>query len=165
MEQSDKAEFSKAFLALGELYNREITPSLLGMYFEDLADYSIGAILSALRGHRRDPARGQYFPKPSDIIEKLQGGAREQAQQAWPEVIRLAANSRAAKSQNPITEAVVAQMGGWLRIGKTDHGQFEWLQKEFVERYQTLSKRPELAEAELNRLRGPVSILRLTTDE
>lgn len=152
MIESDKKKLAKELLACGEVYGREVTSGLVETFFSILESYSIEIVARAFHQHMIDSERGRFFPKPADLIDKISGGSREQAVQSWAEVIRLSSNSRTAKSQNEVTEAVVAQMGGWRRMGQTDYAQFEWLQKEFVERYQALSKRPEQARDELARL-------------
>lgn len=166
MDNVDKTRFVQAFMAMAEIYNRELTSSLMTMYFEDLMDFSIDAVLEALRGHRRDPERGQFFPKPADLIDKLEGSSKEQALEAWPEVLRLASNSRCAVAADPISQQVVLDMGGWRRFGMVDAKELSWMQREFLERYSSTLRRggPELLRSpgkQPTRLGEPIPINRL----
>lgn len=136
MDKTAVTALAREMTTLAELYGREVSKPLFEMYVADLEAFDIRDILRAIRAHRQDPQRGQYFPKPADIIDKINGTVQESALVAWPEVLRLASNSRAAQSPDPITEQVVGEMGGWRRFGMSTTQELTWMQKEFIERYQ-----------------------------
>ncbi len=72
MQEFDKKRFAEALIAMGESYDREISQAFARMYFDDLKDYPINRVLEAFSEHRRDRDRGRFFPKVSDIIDKLE---------------------------------------------------------------------------------------------
>jgi hypothetical protein len=161
MEPSDKKQFAEALIATGELYDKDISVALAEIFFIDLKEYSINQVIDALGEHRKDPKRGQFFPKPADLIDKLTIDTHALALAAWPEVERLAANSAAAVSDDPVTEVVVSEMGGWSRFGKAQYREYPFLQREFIERYETYTTTPRLLEQaskSITRVNKPVRI-------
>lgn len=146
MKNSDKRAFAQALIATGEVYDKEITQAKADIYFIDMTEFTVEQVIQAMAAHRRDPDRGRFFPKPADLIAKIEGEVHGQALSAWPEVERLAANSSEAISQNPITEIVVREMGGWQRFGRAEYREYPFLQREFVERYETYRQTPKLLE-------------------
>ena len=156
MNSHDKKPFLDAMMAMGELYNRELSTTLESMYFDDLHEFDLQGVLESMRRHRLDGEAGRFFPKPSDIKAMIEGDNREKGMEAWPEVADLARNSRVAKSLDPITERVVQDMGGWKHFGMSDYKELVWMQKEFIDRYQSYSRRPD--KIAIGRTNGPVLI-------
>lgn len=138
MEQRDKPRFAEALAGMGEMYDKTVTTSLASMYFADLAEHSIDAVLGAMAAHRKDPDRGRFFPRVADVIHQINAArlnASEAAMLAWVEVPKLLQNSRAAKAADPITERVVSDLGGWVALGRKSPSELVWIAKEFAERY------------------------------
>jgi len=140
MVPEDKLAFATLLTGISELYGKDMSKSLMQIYFDMLSVHDIAAVRAAFQSHVRDPERGQYFPKPADIIDKINGTSREGAMAAWPEVLRLATNSRSARSEDPVTEQVVRDMGGWRRFGMSDAKELGWMQREFLERYASFTR-------------------------
>lgn len=148
MNTQDKRTFAEALIATGEVYGKEISAAMAEMFFLDLAEFAIGDVVSAMAEHRRDPHRGQFFPKPADLIAKLRIDPHEQALAVWPEVERLASNIELADGRcgDDVARIAVNQMGGWSRIGRATYRELPFLQKEFLERYESLTQTPKLLE-------------------
>lgn len=136
MQHEDKLAFATEMTGVSEIYGKDLSRALMQIYFDTLSEFDIGTVRAAIHAHVKDPERGQFFPKPADLIDKINGTTHEAALSAWPEVLRLAADSRRAESINVLTEQVVRDMGGWRRFGMADSKELGWLQKEFVERYE-----------------------------
>ena len=136
-------EFAKTLVAAGLIHNREIDSIVIDIYIESLKGYDIGGCTQALK---RLMSTSKFMPKPADIIEILEGDVHGKALSAWPEVMLLARNSAEARSANEITQSVVLDMGGWKRFGHAQYSEHPFLQREFVDRYETYSKTPTLLE-------------------
>ena len=150
---NNQQKFAEVLLAAGAVHNRTVDEFLVRVYLRALEPHDIGlcadVVAELIRSHK-------FFPKPADIIERLEGAAHSRALAAWPEVERLAGNYRNAKSDDVLTESVVAQMGGWQRFGMAESREWPFLQKEFVDRYETFSTTPGLLEvAERGLIAGP----------
>ena len=73
---SVKQTVARELLACGSVYNRAATKELVEIYAECLAGYSPEQVSQAFRRHISDPERGQFFPKPADLIAKLKAAPR-----------------------------------------------------------------------------------------
>lgn len=140
MDQRDKGRFAQALIAMGEMYDKDVSQALAAMYFDDLALHSVDQVLEAMTAHRKDPGRGRFFPKVADLVAKLQPSQADAALLAWTEVPALLRNSRAARSSNPLTEAVVRDLGGWIALGQKSAADLVWVEKEFARRYETYAE-------------------------
>lgn len=68
MTDSGKKDFALEMVALAEVLNKKLTPTLLHSYFEDLKEYELPDVLSAIRLARKELA---FFPKPVEIIGRI----------------------------------------------------------------------------------------------
>jgi hypothetical protein len=73
---SVKQAVARELLACGSIYNRAATKELVEIYADCLAAYSPEQITTAFRSHIADPDRGQFFPKPADLIAQLKAVPR-----------------------------------------------------------------------------------------
>lgn len=140
---NDNQKFAEVLLAAGLVFNKDVGEALVKIYLKALEPHSPVECAAALE---RLIKTSKFMPKPGDILELLEGDTHGQALAAWPEVERLATNSAEAMSQNPVTETVVREMGGWVRFGKAEYREYPFLQREFLERYQTYQQTPKLLE-------------------
>lgn len=154
METNDKRVFAEALIGMGEVYDRKITPALASVYFDDLAEFDLQEVLSAFTAHRKDPERGRFFPKVADLIDKLAGTNAQIAAVAWSELLPRLRDSRRAMSEDPITERVVQDLGGWVILGSTPTDKLVWVEKEFIKRYEIYAmRRTDLKQIERSGLR------------
>lgn len=165
METNDRQQFAEALVATGEVYGRKVSSSLAEIYFADLSGYSIDQVLGALTAHRKDATRGQYFPKPADLIHQLERitghDAEADAALAWETTLKLGSNYRRAEHADPLAEQAVRLIGGWERIGMSTDRDRPFLRKEFIEKYVNQSEREV---TQVNALALESSATRLGTD-
>ena len=86
MTQDDFDDFDKA-LAAAWAFHKDLTPQQMSMAFTVLQPYPLAAVLAGLTAHARDPERGQYGPKPADVIFQIERHSpalsRPSADEAW----------------------------------------------------------------------------------
>jgi hypothetical protein len=138
-----KQEFVSKLMAAGVIFNREIDRVVSDVYIEALKGRDMAECAQALG---RLITTSKFMPKPADILEALEGDTHAQALVAWPEVERLARDSSNAASSDPITQAVIQEMGGWKRFGQAKYAEYPFLQREFLDRYKTFKTSPQLLE-------------------
>jgi hypothetical protein len=136
-------KFSEVLMAAGLVFNKEISETLVRVYLKALQPHSPASCTQALE---RLITTSKFMPRPADIIEALEGDTHAQALVAWPEVERLARDSSNAASSDPITQAVIQEMGGWKRFGQAKYAEYPFLQREFLDRYKTFKTSPQLLE-------------------
>ncbi len=55
MEPTDKRVFAQTLVGMGEVYDRTISPAAAEIYFQDLKEYPLQAVLQAFAAHRKRP--------------------------------------------------------------------------------------------------------------
>ena len=134
----------------------EMTISGFWMALEDMPIEAVEA------GAKMVARTSSGFPRPVDV--RRASGERspaEVAAGAWEIVRELAKNSAVAKHPDPLAEAAVRKLGGWLRIGLTDIDQLVWVRKEFLELYQdsATGEPARIASSDPTALGGPQKAL------
>lgn len=132
MRAEDRKRFAEIMTFMGEVYDKTFTAERLRAWFDLLQDHAIEDIELAARDHMR---ASRFMPTPAELIDRMQPNTEQTAALAWVEVPRLLRNSRAARSEDPITERVVRDLGGWIALGQKTAAELVWVEKEFVNRY------------------------------
>ncbi|RUM90721.1 MAG: hypothetical protein DSZ27_08505 [Thiomicrospira sp.] len=74
MQKTDVKAFSELLTRVGKLYKRSVDTDIIGMYFRSLSSLSFEEVEKAIDSHMADTDKGQYFPKPADIMRNAQRG-------------------------------------------------------------------------------------------
>jgi hypothetical protein len=94
-----------------------------------------------------NPDSGQWCPKPADVVKMLQGSTKDSANSAWSSVdyaIRTRGDQYSVVFDDPLIHRVVEDMGGWIKLCRTDSEQYPFTQNEFVNRYRGYKMRGEV---------------------
>ncbi|HHH31520.1 MAG TPA: hypothetical protein ENK57_24670 [Polyangiaceae bacterium] len=84
MRESDFEAFCELWVAAHETYGKVPTPAALRIAFAALEPYSLEQVSHALTAHLRNPERGQYPPKPADVIAAISAeDGHLPAEEAW----------------------------------------------------------------------------------
>ena len=127
--------FAEAMAVLAAAFDRELTEPLLRVYWLDLQAFEITEIEAAMTHLRRS---SKWFPKIAEIRELLLPKALTTEQLAiskWDSVVLAIRDSRNAHSDDLVSDRVVADLGGYIELGRKSAGELVWVQKEFVRRY------------------------------
>lgn len=74
MKARDKEAFLQTLTAISELYGKSLSSAGLQIWWSALENYSLAQVQQALSAHARDPDRGQFMPKPADVVRQIDGG-------------------------------------------------------------------------------------------
>lgn len=143
MHQSDKPKFAQAMTVLGEIYSKEISTVMIGVYFSALEKYPVEEVTAAIQAHTRDTENGQWFPKPADLIRHLEGSSEGNALQAWAKVVKAIGSVGRYNSvafDDPAMHKVIDEMGGWSKMCSTDFEEMPFKANEFTKRYRALAR-------------------------
>src|SRR5260363_116053 len=99
MSENDFDVFAVLLDAAYALYGKALPAEAKAAYFESLKDWPMETVRAALNAHVRDAQRGQFAPKPADLIAQWEGSTA---------AIRWA---RAWRSRTPTS-------GWWKRRGR-----------------------------------------------
>ena len=144
MNEIDKRAFSETLMGIGELYGREVSPSLAGIYFESLKQFDVATVRSAITAHINNPDGGQFFPKPADIVKMIGGSNGDKAMQAWSKVdraVRQVGTYESVVFDDPVIHRVIQDMGGWVLFGTKNDDEWPFVAREFTTRYQGYAMR------------------------
>ena len=98
MNSTDKTAFAALIAKTWRFYGRSATGEEVADWYELLEGFPMDAIATAFKRHLTDPERGQYLPKPADIIRRLPTPAGEDdhsaPDEAWGLLVRLIRDER-----------------------------------------------------------------------
>ena len=134
----DKKKFREIMAALAEVFDKEISETLLAVYWQVLEPYqddeALKALNSCLKGCK-------FFPKPADILEFLQGKVDDRAVQAWEQVdktMREHGNYVSVDFGDSKIHRVIELLGGWSYLGTLTEDEWKWKRKEFESAYRAI---------------------------
>ena len=134
-----KEQFFEILTALAEIYGRKLSMAAQDLYVRVLEKYPFEAVRRACEMYL-DNASGKasYFPKPGDIVALIDGNPDDRASQAWAEVLQAlerVGTYESVRFRDPIVNACIAELGGWVRLGELDKKAIEFLGNEFRKLY------------------------------
>lgn len=92
MQPDDFENFSRVLDASYSLHGKSLNADARALFFAALGKYSLADVRKAFSAHIADPQRGQFAPKPADLIAQLIGDAskdgRPDSAEAWSIAIK-----------------------------------------------------------------------------
>lgn len=150
MELADKPMLAKMLGKVMSVYQRNITPDLVDVFYDALVRFDIDAIREGLNIHVQNPDAGQFPPKPADLVRYLEGGTADRGMKAWSRVdkaLRQVGGYRSVAFDDPIVHKVLDEMGGWIKLCQTETDEdLKFYGIEFVKRYQSYTLRGGVGE-------------------
>lgn len=122
MSADNLKKFTSAMGVAGVIYNREISKELLSAYWQILKKYDSSDIQNAFMRHFKNTEKGQFFPKPADIISLIEGTSEDRALKAWGKVDSAIKEHGAYASvsfDDDVIHSVISEMGGWINLCHT----------------------------------------------
>jgi len=145
MKPSDKAEFAKVVLAFAELKGKQLSLPAVEMYWHAMQDWELEDFKAAA-AHLLKTA--EFMPVPKDF-EDLRRAGRLTAGEAWDHAVSWAASSqyRRGPMGTEIIDQCVRMIGGYAAIAMCDEEKLHFLERRFVEHYETLEDSMAVREA------------------
>lgn len=138
MDLDDLTKFSTVLNGMGELYGKTISELLMDIYWQVLKRFELPTVLQAFEFHINHPDKGQYFPRPSDIVRFIEGSEEDRALQAWTTVVKAITQVgvyRTVVFDDPLIHAVIEDMGGWVKLCEVRFDELSFRAQEFQKRY------------------------------
>ena len=151
MRSDDFGIFAMEMAKMSELYQKPMSEAMIALYFDDLAAYAIAAVIAGLRAHRLDPDRGRFFPKPADVVQKVQGDTEARALLAWDDAVAAVIDVgpyESVRFRDPLITRVIAAMGGWPSFYDWSDKEMPFKRKEFCDRYSVYARNTRHGEAD-----------------
>ena len=145
MKKEDIEKLGKILNVMGVIYERQVSKELIRIYFETLKEYDISEISRAFNLHIRDRERGQFFPKPADLLAQILADEGVLAILAWDkayEGIKQGAYYDTMIFDDPVIHMTITQMGGWLEFSDLLIKDIPYRRAEFIKLYKHFQKHP-----------------------
>jgi hypothetical protein len=122
MNDNDRDWFADQMEGLGLTYDKEVTDPLSEIYFRALMAYSVEQIERAVN---QIIITSKFFPKPSELIELIEGSPDDQAAIAWEvanEAMRKAGYFQSVLFEDAaIGAALITTFGSWTGFCEAMH--------------------------------------------
>lgn len=148
MTPADSERFAALIADVLGFYGQAPSKFALSVWWQACQGFEFEDVQRALGRHAMDPERGQFAPKPADLVRQMQGTPTDQAARAWS--VTLGAMSRVGAYSDvvfddPVIHAVVEDMGGWPALCRTETDQLSYTQHRFTEAYRAYARRGDLS--------------------
>lgn len=139
MHNADQQAFYERLCLLAEIWQRDLSKTLLRTYWEAMADLPLEAALAALQTAVRTCT---YFPTPAELRTLLDGNPHDQAVLQWYRLRRLTGRGYNEEAlQDPLVAACFRALGGRQRFGAWHYEREEkWKMREFCDLYASLAR-------------------------
>lgn len=149
MRDSDKPNFGALVRDVMAFYRQDVSPFALSVWWQACEAFDFEQVSKALTHHAMDPERGQFAPKPADVVRQLAGTSTDRAMIAWGKVHDAMGRVGAYQDvvfDDPVIHAVVDDLGGWVKLCRTELSELSYTQHRFTESYRAYANRGNLAE-------------------
>jgi hypothetical protein len=144
MQAADRAKFQALLTDALAFYRQDVSKFALSVWWAACEGFDLEQIRKALTAHAMDPDRGQFAPKPADIVRVLQGTHADRALVAWGKVYGAIGRVGAYTSvvfDEPAIHAAVEDMGGWPALCQSKVDDLPFLQRRFCDTYRAHTNR------------------------
>lgn len=145
MVANEKRSFLDLVTDALSFYGKDISAFALSVWWEACKSFELEQVRKALTAHAMDAERGQFAPKPADIVRALQGTRTDRALTAWGKLMDAMQRVGAYQSvvfDDPIIHAVAEDMGGWMKLCRSNMDELSYTEHRFCEAYRAYAARP-----------------------
>jgi hypothetical protein len=147
MKDQDKSRFSKLITDVLAFYKQDVSPFAISVWWQACEPFDFEQVSKALSSHAVDPERGQFAPKPADVVKALAGTRTDRARLAWSKAFDAMQRVGAYQSvafDDAVIHAVIEDLGGWTKVCRSDLNELSYLEHRFCEAYRAYSGRPDM---------------------
>jgi hypothetical protein len=147
MIKKDKKRFAELMAGMAEVFQKDLSQSLLGLYWNALQDISIAELEKAVSHIVMTRTITGTLPLPAEIIQAGGGSLEERAEIAWRTLVKTIEDQgyyQTVQFEDGATGHAVQALGGWMRICGDDPDwttdNLKWRKKEFVNLYHNFAR-------------------------
>lgn len=149
MKPADRERFTDMIADVLAFYGQTPSEFALSVWWQACLPHEFDAVQRALGRHAMNPERGQFAPKPADLVREMQGTPTDRAARAWSIVLDTASRVGAYTDvvfDDPIIHAVIEDLGGWPVLCRIETDKLSYTQHRFIEAYRAYVNRGDLTE-------------------
>jgi hypothetical protein len=139
MQEADSSQFATTMRGVFALYRADLSEAVLAIWWNAMKAFDLAAVKDALNRHAVDPDQGRFLPKPADVVKLIGGSTKDAALLGWSKVQRAIGTVGGYETvcfDDPIINAVIYDMGGWVDLCMVGTDEMPFKGNEFVTRYQ-----------------------------
>jgi hypothetical protein len=144
MKPQERSKFIEVLTGVHDFYGKELSDFAGQVWMQACEAFDVEQVTKALSAHLMDADRGQFMPKPADIVRQLQGTKTDRSLMAWGKVLdamqRVGAYSSVVFDE-PAIHAAIEDLGGWPAICRTEMDSLSYLEKRFCDSYKAYVNR------------------------
>lgn len=144
MRAEDRAEFVRLLSDVMAFYRQDCSEFAISVWLQACDPFDMEQVRKAMTAHATDPERGQFAPKPADIVKALQGTHADASLLVWGMVHGAMATVGAYRSVDfgsPAIHAAITDLGGWPFLCRTSINDLPFVQKRFCDSYRVYRAR------------------------
>ncbi len=144
MRSTDRAEFGELLTQVLAFYKQDASEFVMDLWWGACKPFELEQVRRALSDHAMHPEKGQFCPRPADLVRELAGTFTDRSLMAWSRVTRAMSDVGAYASVDfgdPVIHAVVRELGGWSAICRVPNDEQQFLQKRFCDFFRTFTAR------------------------
>jgi len=144
MNANDQKRFTELIAGVHDFYGKPITKFAAQVWWQACQSFDYEQLSKAFSSHLMDPERGQFLPKPADIVRAVQGTSSDRSLIAWGKVLDAMQRVGAYTSvcfDDPAIHATIEDLGGWAKCCRSTHDELSYLQKRFCDSYKAYANR------------------------
>lgn len=148
MSPDDRRKFMEVLTGVHDFYGRDMSKFAVAVWVQACETFELEQVTKALSKHLMDPERGQFMPKPADLVRQLQGTNTDRSLIAWGKVLDACARVGAYTSvcfDDGLIHATLEDMGGWIKLCRSETDELGYLQKRFCDTYKAYAGRDDVA--------------------
>lgn len=138
MQPTDRQKFTVLLADAMAFYSQEVNGFAASVWWEACKGFDFELVCKAFTRHAMDPDRGQFPPKPADLVRQLSGTSTDKAALAWGKAFDAAGRVGAYTDvvfDDPAIHATIEDLGGWCKFCRTETADLSYLQHRFSESY------------------------------
>ena len=143
VKKMNRKELSEVLFMFGEIYNKDITEGIIGVYFDIFKDYSANefkkAAYNVIKTHKFTS-----IPTPAHILEYIEGTSDDKALVAWHLARQAVVDIGyydSPKFKNQIISNCIDAEGGWQEFCSIKTDNLPFAEKRFLDLYRIFIKR------------------------
>ncbi len=146
MNQADLQPFQRLIADMLAFYRQDASTFAVTVWWQACQPFDLDAVRKAITAHAMDPERGQFAPKPADVVRQLQGTFGDRSLLAWGKVYEAASRVGAYQSvvfDDPAIHSAIEDIGGWVTLCRTSADELPHVQRRFIASHKAYSSNPD----------------------
>lgn len=146
MNRKDFQSFATLLAAEVEIRSgKPLSEAAIGLWWDRMQRFDLTQVRAAFEAYGADAERGRWMPQPSDLIRYIEGTRTDRAAIAWGVVhgaMGTVGAYRDVEFGDPAVHAAIVDVGGWVKMCRTDLKELGHLQHRFCEAYRAYQDSP-----------------------